>query len=61
MDDEHAPLNEKRTVDLTSLLKGNDASEIPVEMDLVIGKELTIGSVITIPYWVDVPEEDLTK
>ena len=39
----------------------NDSPEISVEMDLNIGKELSISNVTTIPDWVDVPEEDLTK
>lgn len=61
MNEENAPLNEKQTVDLTPILMNNDSPEISVEMDLNIGKELSISNVTTIPDWVDVPEEDLTK
>ena len=38
MNEENAPLNEKQTVDLTSILMNNDSPEISVEMDLNIGK-----------------------
>lgn len=61
MNEENSQLNETQTVNLSHILAGNESPEVSVEIDLYIGKELTIGSVTTIPEWEDIPETDLTK
>ncbi|EXY36502.1 hypothetical protein M145_1391 [Bacteroides fragilis str. 34-F-2  len=46
-------------MDLTPYLRGFDSDELSLELDLHIGKELTIGEPVVIPDWEDIPETEL--
>ena len=48
-----------KEVDLTPYLRGFDSDELSLELDLHIGKELTIGEPVVIPDWEDIPETEL--
>ena len=49
------------TIDLTPWLRGFDGDELSLELDLHIGKELTIDDPVIIPEWEDTPETDLSN
>lgn len=61
MNEDNSMLNETQIVDLSYILTNNESPEISIEIDLNVGKELTISNVTTIPEWIDVPEADLTN
>ncbi|MCZ2561433.1 hypothetical protein O1425_21725, partial [Bacteroides fragilis] len=59
MDGKDSVFNEEQKVDLTPYLRGFDSDELSLELDLHIGKELTIGEPVVIPDWEDIPETEL--
>lgn len=61
MEDEDSAFNEQQTIDLTPWLRGFDGDELSLELDLHIGKELTIDDPVIIPEWEDTPETDLSN
>lgn len=61
MEEEDAVFNEQRTIDLTPYLRGFDDDELSLELNLHIGKELTIDEPVVIPEWEDTPETDLSN
>ena len=59
MDEEDSAFNEEQTVDLTPYVRGFEGEELSLELNLHIGKELTIGQPVVIPDWEDIPETEL--
>jgi hypothetical protein len=59
MDGKDSVLNEEQKVDLTPYLRGFDSDELSMELDLHIGKVLTIGEPLVIPDWEDIPDTAL--
>ena len=59
MDGENSAFNEEQRVDLTPYIRGFDDDELSLELNLHIGKELTIGEPVVIPDWEDIPETEL--
>ena len=59
MDGKDSVFNEEQKVDLTPYLRGFDSDELSLELDLHIGKELTIGEPVVIPDWEDISETEL--
>jgi len=59
MDGDDSLFNEEQSVDLTPYLRGFDGDELSLELNLHIGKELTIEDPVVIPGWEDIPETEL--
>ena len=59
MDGKDSVFNEEQKVDLTPYLRGFDSDELSLELDLHIGKELTIGEPVVIPDWEHILETEL--
>ena len=59
MDEEDSAFNEEQTVDLTPYVRGFEGEELSLELNLHVGKELTIDQPVVIPDWEDIPETEL--
>ena len=59
MDGEDSVFDEQQSVDLTPYVRGFDGDELSLELNLHIGRELTIDDPVVIPEWEDIPETEL--
>lgn len=59
MDEEDSAFNEEQTVDLTPYVRGFEGEELSLELNLHVGKELTIDQPVVIPDWEEIPETEL--
>lgn len=59
MDEEDSAFNEEQTVDLTPYVRGFEGDELSLELNLHVGKELTVDQPVVIPDWEDIPETEL--